>query len=280
MRCQWLRRSKRTGRRCRARAGAEKSVALSATAQGDQGVSHWSKRSFATPADPSTRLKSAPTWLLPEFVIAASPQGPATSRPHRQHPPSASSAHDEDATCSGRACWIATRPLVAPSARPAAVVHQTERRAFGGHMARRRHGRRELARRRDSGPRCRVPPTHAAGTGPLGVSGSISTSAPTRSPNPLRHRPRLCRRAGDSARQTTPLAAHSRTPAGPRRGRRLAPAGRRDPRRRDDPARDAPLVRAMIAAADRTPAIRSLTTRSATNFVCSCWPATTPRRRL
>jgi cytochrome P450 len=47
------------------------------------------------------------------------------------------------------------------------------------------------------------------------------------------------------------MAAHPRPPASPRCGRHLAPAGRRDPAglsRR--PTRDAPLVRAMIAATD------------------------------
>ena len=122
-----------------------------------------------------------------------------------------------------------TRSLAAPSARAAAGLHQTKRsRLRRAHGSGRRHGRRELERRPTSRPRRRVPPTHAASTRPLGTR-DRSRRARRRDRRTLEDSPRLCHSAGDQSRQTTPLAAHSRPPASPRRGRHLAPTSRRGP---------------------------------------------------
>ena len=162
---------------------------------------------------PVTRLKFAPTWLLPEVVIATSPQAARDILSHTGNSAERAPAHDETRYLLGcEPFHDETRSLGAPSARAAAGLHQTKRsrlrRAYGSG---RRHGRRELARRPTSRPRRRVPPTHAASTRPLGTR-DRSRRARRRDRRILEDSPRLCHSAGDSCRQTTPLAAHSRPP--------------------------------------------------------------------
>ncbi len=166
--------------------------------------------------------------------------GARHSRPDRQRRRADARTRRGAFPVRGEPFHLQARRLGAPSARPAAGLHQTQRaRLRRAHGSGRRHRRRQLGRRRGGRPRQGMPPAHLAGTRPLGTR-DRSRRARRRDRRTPEDSPWLCHSAGDQSRQTTPLAADSRPPASPRRGRYLAPAGRRGPAglpRRPDPRR-------------------------------------------
>ena len=161
-------------------------------------------------------------------------------------------AHDEVRSLLGASLftlkhdpWLPRRRALQP------VFTKQNVRAFGGHMAQAADVvAAELERRPTSRPRRRVPPTHAESTRPLGAR-DRSRRARRRDRRTLEDGPRLCHSAITSLVRPPrwlPTPARRRARAAAATLRRLAAEVLQACR--DDPTRDAPLVRAMIAATD------------------------------
>jgi cytochrome P450 len=200
---------------------------------------------------PVTRLKLAPSWLLPEFVLATSPQGARDILSHSGNSAERAPAHDETRHVMGSSLftmrhdpWLPRRRALQP------VFTKQNVRAFGGHMA---QAAEMVAASWSDGQvdldaECRRLTLRALGRSVLGINlderadeigeslrtalGYVTTrlthaiKPPRWLPTPARRRARA---AAAALRQVAEEVLQSC---------------------RDDPTRDAPLVRAMIAATD------------------------------
>ena len=177
-----------------------------------------------------TRLKNGPTWLTPEAVVATSPQAARDILGGTGSAAERTPAHDEVRSLLGASLftlkhdpWLPRRRALQP------VFTKQNVRAFGGHMAQAADmvaASWSDGQQVDLDAECRRLTLRALGRS---VLGHRSRRARRRDRRTLEDSPWLCHSAGDQSRQTTPLAAHSRPPASPRRGRYLAPTSRRGP---------------------------------------------------
>jgi cytochrome P450 len=199
-----------------------------------------------------TRLKLAPRWLLPEFVITTSPAGARDILGHTGSSAERAPAHDEVRNILGASLftlkhdhWLPRRRALQP------VFTKHSVRAFGGHMS---QAADEVAASWgdasvvDLDAECRRLTLRALGRSVLGID--LDTRADAIA-EPLRTALGYV-----TARVTRPVKAPRWMPTPARRRARAAAATLRRlaveilQACRDDPTRDAPLVRAMIAATD------------------------------
>ena len=201
---------------------------------------------------PVTRLKFAPTWLVPEVVIATSPQAARDVLSHTGDSAERAPAHDETRHLLGASLftmiphdpWLPRRRALQP------VFTKQNVRAFGGHMA--QAADMVVAGWSDGQQvdlsNCRRLTLRALGRSVLGIDLDERADAIA---EPLRTALGYV-----TARMTNPVRAPRWLPTPARRRARAAAAGLRRLAAevleacRDDPSRDAPLVRAMIAATD------------------------------
>jgi cytochrome P450 len=201
---------------------------------------------------PVTRLKWAPTWLLPQFVLTTSPQAARDILSRTGTAAERTTAHDEIRHLLGASLitlkhdpWLPRRRALQP------VFTKHNVRTFGGHMAQAADmvaaswGDEAVV---DLDAACRRLTLRALGRSVLGID--LDQHADTIA-EPLRTAQRYV-----TARLTSPVRAPRWLPTPARRRARAAAATLRRLAAdilqgcRDDPTRDAPLVRAMIAATD------------------------------
>src|SRR5690349_12617935 len=85
---------------------------------------------------PVTRLKFAPTWLVPEFVLATSPQAARDILSHTGKAAERAPAHDETRHLLGSSLFTMRHEPWLPRRRALQPVFTKQKvRAFGGHMA-------------------------------------------------------------------------------------------------------------------------------------------------
>ena len=201
---------------------------------------------------PVTRLKFAPTWLLPEAVIATSPQAARDVLSHTGDSAERAPVHDETRHLLGASLftmrhdpWLPRRRALQP------VFTKQNVRAFGGHMAQAADmvvAGWSDGQQVDLDAECRRLTLRALGRSVLGIDLDERADAIA---EPLR-----AALGYVTARMTNPVRAPRWLPTPARRRARAAAAGLRRLAAevleacRDDPSRDAPLVRAMIAATD------------------------------
>ena len=202
---------------------------------------------------PVTRLVLGPKWLLPTAVLIASPQGARDVLGRT----------DEIADRGGTISIVQMRRLMGgnlldlphdqwlPRRRTLQPMFTKQRVArYAGHMAAASQtvvDGWETARQSTWTPNAARSPCARSADRYSGW-----TSRPGPKPSGRHCAPRSHGSAtGGPAGESAALAAHPRSAAGPQGQCRIASAGRRDPRCGGaDPARDAPLVRALMTAAD------------------------------
>jgi cytochrome P450 len=201
---------------------------------------------------PVTRLKWAPTWLLPEAVIATSPQAARDILSHTGNSAERAPGHDETRHLLGASLftlkhdpWLPRRRALQP------VFTKQNVRAFGGHMAQAADmvaASWSDGQQVDVDAECRRLTLRALGRSVLGIDLDERADAIA---EPLRTALGYV-----TARVTSPVRPPRWLPTPARQRARAAAATLRRLAAevlqacRDDPSRDAPLVRAMIAATD------------------------------
>ena len=199
-----------------------------------------------------TRLKNGPTWLIPEAVVATSPQAARDILGGNDSGAERTSGHDEVGSLFGASlitfkhdAWLPRRRALQP------VFTKHNVRVFGGHMAEAADivaagwGAAAVV---DLDTECRRLALRALGRSVLGIDLGERADAIA---EPLRTSLGYV-----TARVTSPVRAPRWLPTPARRRARAAAATLRRLAAeilqacRDDPTRDAPLVRAMIAATD------------------------------
>lgn len=199
-----------------------------------------------------TRLKHGPRWLFPEAVVATSPKAAREILGETGSAADRTSAHDEVRFLFGASlftlshdAWLPRRRALQP------VFTRYNVRAFGGHMAQAADavatswGDETVV---DLDTECRRLTLRALGRSVLGIDLDERADAVA---EPLRTALGYV-----TARVTSPVKAPRWMPTPARRRARAAAATVRQLAAeilqacRDDPGRDAPLVRAMIAATD------------------------------
>ena len=201
---------------------------------------------------PVTRLKFAPRWLVPEGVIATSPQAARDVLSHTGSSAERAPVHDETRELLGASLftmrhdpWLPRRRALQP------VFTKQNVRAFGGHMAQAADmvvAGWSDGQQVDLDAECRRLTLRALGRSVLGIDLDERADAIA---EPLRTALGYV-----TARMTNPVRAPRWLPTPARRRARAAAATLRRLAAevlkacRDDPSRDAPLVRAMIAATD------------------------------
>ena len=201
---------------------------------------------------PVTRLKWAPTWLLPEAVIATSPQAARDILSHTGNSAERAPGHDETRHLLGASLltlkhdpWLPRRRALQP------VFTKQNVRAFGGHMAQAADmvaASWSDGQQVDVDAECRRLTLRALGRSVLGIDLDERADAIA---EPLRTALGYV-----TARVTSPVRPPRWLPTPARQRARAAAATLRRLAAevlqacRDDPSRDAPLVRAMIAAND------------------------------
>lgn len=209
---------------------------------------------------PVTRLKLGPSWLVPEVVLATSPQAAHDILGRTTNCTERAPGHDETRHLLGASlvtfkhdAWLPRRRLLQP------IFTKHNVRGFGGHMA---QAAEMVAanwsdnRQVDLDAECRRLTMRALGRSVLGIDLDKHTDAIA---EPLR-----VALGYVTARVSSPIRPPRWLPTPARRRARAAAATLRRVAAeilqacRDDPDHDAPLVRAMIAATDPTTG-RSLT---------------------
>jgi cytochrome P450 len=201
---------------------------------------------------PVTRLKFAPTWLLPEVVIATSPQAARDILSHTGSSAERAPAHDETRHLLGASLftmkhdpWLPRRRALQP------VFTKQNVRAFGGHMAQAADmvaASWSDGQQVDLDAECRRLTLRALGRSVLGIDLDERADA-------------IAEALRTALGYVTGRVIHAVRPPRwlPTPARRRARAGAATLRRlaaevlqacRDEPTREAPLVRAMIAATD------------------------------
>jgi cytochrome P450 len=199
-----------------------------------------------------TRLKHGPTWLMPEAVIATSPQAARDILGGTDSAAERTPAHDEVRALFGASlftfkhdAWLPRRRALQP------IFTKHNVRVFGGHMAQAADivaGSWGDAAVIDLDTECRRLTLRALGRSVLGIDLDERADAIA---EPLRTALSYV-----TARATRPLRPPRWLPTPARRRARSAAAVVRRLAAeilqacRDDPTHDAPLVRAMIAATD------------------------------
>ncbi|MFI5509129.1 cytochrome P450 [Mycobacterium sp. NPDC051804] len=199
-----------------------------------------------------TRLKNGPTWLIPEAVVATSPQAARDILGETGSAAERTSAHDELRFLFGPSLFTFTHDAWLPRRRVLQPVFTKQNvRVFGGHMAQAADavaagwGDTAVV---DLDTECRRLTLRALGRSVLGIDLDERADAIA---EPLRTALGYV-----TARITNPFRPPRWLPTPARRRARAAAATVRRLAAevlqacRDDPARDAPLVRAMIAATD------------------------------
>lgn len=201
---------------------------------------------------PVTRVKLAPTWLVPEIVLATSPQAARDILAQTGTSAERAPVHDEVSHVLGPSLltlkhdpWLPRRRALQP------VFTKHNVRAFGGHMAQAAEmvaANWQDGQLVDLDADSRQLTMRALGSSVLGIDLDERTDAIA---EPLRAAMRYV-----IARTTNPIKAPRWLPTPARRRSRSAATALRQLAAeilqacRDDPTRDAPLVRAMIAATD------------------------------
>ncbi|MEV3904920.1 cytochrome P450 [Mycobacterium sp. NPDC050551] len=199
-----------------------------------------------------TRLKLAPKWVSPEFVIATSPGAARDILGHTGSSAERAPAHEEVRQILGASLFTMTHDRWLPRRRalqPLFTKHNV--RAFGGHMTQAAEAIAASwgdAMMVDLDAECRRLTLRALGRSILGIDLDARIDAIA---EPLRTALGYV-----TARLTTPVKPPRWLPTPARRRARAAAATLRRVAAetlqacRDDATRDAPLVRAMIAAVD------------------------------
>ena len=199
-----------------------------------------------------TRLKFGPAWLTPESVVATSPQAARDILGGTGSAAERTPAHDEVRSLLGASLftlkhdpWLPRRRALQP------VFTKQNVRAFGGHMAQAADmvaASWSDGQQVDLDAECRRLTLRALGRSVLGIDLDERADAIA---EPLRTALGYV-----TARVTSPVRPPRWLPTPARRRARAAAATLRRLAAevlqacRDDPTRDAPLVRAMIAATD------------------------------
>jgi cytochrome P450 len=201
---------------------------------------------------PVTRLKLGPRWLMPEVVIATSPQGARDILGLTGKCTDKTAIHLEMQRLIGSNLFVLRHQLWLPRRRAVQPVFTKKNvRTFGGHMAR---AADEIAASWSDGQRidldeeCRRLTLRALGRSVLGIDLDERADAIA---DPLNNA-----LAYITHRATRPIKAPRWLPTRARQRARAASAAMRGLADevlmacRADPGRDAPLVRALIAATD------------------------------
>ena len=199
-----------------------------------------------------TRLKHGPTWLIPEAVVTTSPQAARDILGETGSAAERTTAHDEVRFLFGASLFTFTHDAWLPRRRALQPVFTKQNvRAFGGDMAQAADvvaagwGDAAVV---DLDAECRRLTLRALGRSVLGIDLDERADAIA---EPLRTALGYV-----TARVTSPVKPPRWLPTPARRRARAAAATVRSLAAevlqacRNDPARDAPLVRAMIAASD------------------------------